>query len=58
VLSSTAQAGGLSAAAWVRGVAVYAGRIAVDPASRRIEDPDAARVRNVLIGSPMWAEQV
>jgi hypothetical protein len=30
VLSSTAQAGGLSAAAWVRGVAVYVGRIDID----------------------------
>ncbi len=58
VLSSTAQAGGLSAAAWVRGVAVYAGRIAIDPSSRRIEDSKAATVRNLLIGSPMWAEQI
>jgi hypothetical protein len=58
VLSSTAQAGGLSAAAWVRGVAVYAGRIAIDPSLKRVEDSKAATVRNLLIGSPMWAEQV
>lgn len=58
VLSATAPAGGLSAAPRVRGVAVYAGRIPIDPSSRRIEDSTAATVRNLLIGSPMWAEQI
>lgn len=58
VLSSTALSGGLAAAPWVAGVAVYAGRIAVDPSSGRVEDSDAAAVRNLLIGSPMWVAQV
>lgn len=58
VLSSTTQAGGLAAAPWVAGVAVYAGRIAFDPSSQRVEDCDAATVRNLLIGSPMWVAQV
>jgi hypothetical protein len=58
VLSSTAHSGGLAAAPWVTGVAVYAGRIAIDPSPGRVEDSDAAAVRNLLIGSPMWVAQV
>jgi hypothetical protein len=58
VLSSTARAGGLTAAPWVAGVAVYAGRIAVEPSQWHVGDSDAAPVRNLLIGSPMWVEQV
>lgn len=58
VLSSTAQSGGLSAAPWVAGIAVYAGRIAIDPSPGRVEDSSAATVRNLLIGSPMWVEQL
>jgi hypothetical protein len=58
LLSSTRQSGGLSAAPWVTGVAVYAGRIAIDPSSRHVEDSSAAAVRNLLIGSPMWVAQV
>lgn len=58
VLSSTERSGGLSAAPWVTGVAVYAGRIAIDPSPGRMEDSGAAAVRNLLIGSPMWVAQV
>jgi hypothetical protein len=58
VLSSTGQAGGLAAAPWVTGAAVYAGRIAVDPSSGRVGDSDATAVRDLLIGSPMWVAQV
>ena len=58
VLSSTAESGGLAAAPWVRGVAVYAGRIAIGPSPGRVEDSYAAAVRNLLIGSPMWVAQV
>ena len=43
---------------WVTGVAVYAGRIAIDPLPGRVEDSGAAAVRNLFIGSPMWVAQV
>jgi hypothetical protein len=58
VLSSTAHAGGLAAAPWVTGIAVYGGRIVVDPSRRRVVDASAAAVQNVLIGSPMWVAQM
>lgn len=58
VMSSTAQSGGLSAAPWVAGIAVYAGRIAIDPSRGRVEDSSATAVQNLIIGSPMWVAQV
>ena len=58
VLSSTARAGGLSAAPWVAGIAVYAGRIPIGPPRGPVEDPGASAVRNLLIGSPIWVAQV
>jgi hypothetical protein len=58
VLSTTRQSGGLSAAPWVTGVAVYAGRIAIDPPAGRVEDSSAAAVTNLLIGSPLWVAQM
>ena len=58
VLSTTRQSGGLSAAPWVTGVAVYAGRIAIDPPPKRVEDSYAAAVSHLLIGSPMWVAQI
>jgi len=56
VLSTTRQSGGLSAAPWVTGVAVYAGRIAIDPPSGPAGD--AGAVSNLLIGSPLWVAQM
>jgi hypothetical protein len=58
VESSTARAGGLAAAPWVAGIALYAGRIDIDPSSEWPENSDTAAIQNLVIGSPIWVEQV
>lgn len=54
VLATTNDAGGLEAAPWVSGVAVYAGRISVEDARIPSWEPPVA---NVVVGSPLWVEQ-
>ncbi len=58
VLSSTAQSGGLAAAPWISGTAVYAGRIPIEASSGDVAGAEASAARNLLIGSPLWVAQV
>ena len=57
VLATTNDAGGVEAAPWISGVAVYAGRISLEEAPSPTAASSQPGVTDLLVGSPLWVEQ-